>query len=281
MVEGDDWQRQRRLTAPNFNEKTSSIVWKEAIRQAQDMAQSWVDRGTQGTLDTVPDTATLALHVLTCVGFGTSYPFHGGVRELPAGHTMTYRDALSLCLQNIITFAIIPKRFLRSSFLPPKLRALGIATDEFQKYMEDMLSRERGVHGNYGTKGGNLISSLALASDEGTQPTGEGKQGPLTLTDDEIFGNIFTFNLAGHETTANTIAAALVLLAAHPECQSWLAEEVHCVFAHLPDPLSWNYEDAFPKLQRCLAVMVYKEYRILSILMLTYNSTKPSASTVP
>ena len=280
-MEGDDWQRQRRLTAPNFNEKTSSIVWKEAIRQAQDMAQSWVDRGTQGTLDTVPDTATLALHVLTCVGFGTSYPFHGGVRDLPAGHTMTYRDALSLCLRNIITYAIIPKRFLRWSFLPQTLRALGIATEEFQKYMEELLSHERGMHGNCDSKGGNLMSSLARASDEGTQATGEGKQGLLSLADDEIFGNIFAFNLAGHETTANTVAAALVLLAAHPGCQTWLAEELQCVFADPPDPLSWNYEDAFPKLQRCLAVMVYKQCRILSIVRLMFYSTKPSVFTAP
>ena len=280
-VEGDDWQRQRRLTAPNFNEKISCIVWKETIRQAQDMAQSWVDQGTQGTLDTVPDTATLALHVLTRVGFGTSYPFHGGVRDLPAGHTMTYRDALSLCLRNITIFAIIPKRVFRASLLPKSLRALGIATEEFQKYMEEMLSYEREMHGYCDSMAGNLMSSLARASDDGTEATGKDKQELLSLTDDEIFGNIFAFNLAGQETTANTVAAALVLLAAHPECQTWLAEEVQCVFADHPDPLRWNYEDAFPKLQRCLAVMVYQLCRILSTVKLIFYSTKPSASTAP
>ncbi|KAF7510023.1 hypothetical protein GJ744_007127 [Endocarpon pusillum] len=104
-----------------------------------------------------------------------------------------------------------------------------------------MLLHERGIHRNYGNNGGNLMSSLAQASDEGTQTTSEGKQGLLRLTDDEIFGNNFAFNLAGHETTANTVAAALVLLAAHPESQTWLAEELEEVqsnFAGLPDPLS-------------------------------------------
>lgn len=67
QVEGDDWQRHRRLTAPSFNEKTSSLVWDEAGHQAQDMLASWSEQGTSGIQETVADEATLALHVLTCV----------------------------------------------------------------------------------------------------------------------------------------------------------------------------------------------------------------------
>lgn len=258
-VEGDDWQRHRRLTAPSFNEKTSSVVWSEAIRQSQDMGRSWFDQGTNGTFETVSDTATSALHVLTCVGFGLTYPFSGGLRDLPAGHTMTYRDALSLCLHSILTFAIFPKKLLTSSFVPQRLRAVGTAIKEFQKYMEEMLSHERVLAEKQKGNTANLMSSLVRASDHAAGDDSKGS-GQLFhgLTDTEIFGNIFVFNLAGHETTANAIAAALVLLAANPECQSWLAEEIHSVFAPNPDPKSWKYEDAFPQLKRCLAVMVQK-----------------------
>lgn len=254
-LEGDDWQRHRRLTAPSFNEKTSSVVWGEAIRQSQDMGQSWFDQGTNGTLETVLDTATSALHVLTCVGFGLSYPFHGGLRDLPAGHTMTYRDALSLCLRNIIIFAILPKKFLTRPFMPNRFRALGTAAIEFQKYMEEMLSHERIMSEKSDSMPANLMSSLVRASDQAGEARKDGQR-VQGLKDNEIFGNIFMFNLAGHETTANTIAAALVLLAANPRYQRWLAEEVHAVFAANPDSKSWKYEEAFPKLQRCLGVMV-------------------------
>ena len=87
------------------------------------MAQFWAEQGVEGTRETVADTPTLALHVLTCVGFSLSYSFHHGVRDLPDGHSMKYRDALSLCLRNIIIFA----------------------AQEFQKYMEEMLNHERNM----------------------------------------------------------------------------------------------------------------------------------------
>lgn len=255
-VEGEDWQRQRRLTAPNFNERTSSLVWNEALRQAYDMAQSWLEQGVEGTMETVADTATLALHVLTSVGFGLSYSFHRGVRDLPDGHSMTYRDALSLCLRNIINFSILPKKVLSLSFLPKKLRSLGVATKEFQIYMEEMLTHERNMSAKREHGTGNLMGSLVRASEEAQKGSDTNDLTHLGLTDEEIFGNIFAFNLAGHETTANTLATSLVLLAANPECQDWLIEEVHHVLGSSGGSGDWKYDENFPRLQRCLAVMV-------------------------
>ena len=220
------------------------------------MALSWADQGGQGTKETVGDTATLALHVLTSVGFGLSYPFHHGVRSLPDGHSMTYRDALSLCLGNIIVFAIIPKKLLSLSFMPKGLRDLGVATREFQTYMEEMLSHERMMAAKREQGTGNLMGSLVRASEEAQKSSDVNDSLRIGLTDEEIFGNIFAFNLAGHETTANTIAFSLVLLAANPECQDWLVEEIHDVLGNTASSENWIYEESFPRLQRCLAVMV-------------------------
>ena len=216
------------------------------------MAQSWADQGSKGTMETVPDTATVAIHVLTSVGFGLSYPFHGGVHDLPAGHTMTYRDALALCLRNTFAFSIFSRKTLSRSFLPKKLRALGLA----MKDMEEMLSHQQVVDEEHEHESTNLMSALVRASEEARRTEDKSGSGRLGLTDDEIFGNIFAFNLAGHETTANTLAASLMLLAAHPEYQDWLAEEIHQVLESSKGTESWKYEVVFPKLQRCLAVMV-------------------------
>ncbi|KAL8911697.1 MAG: hypothetical protein Q9171_003187 [Xanthocarpia ochracea] len=256
-VEGEDWQRHRRLTAPSFNERTSSLVWEEARRQARDMVSSWSQQGPQGTTEVVADTATLALHVLTCAGFGESYPFNEGVRKVATGHGMTYRDSLSLCLSNIITFAIIPKRYLSLSFMPEKLRKLGRAAQEFQQYMEEMLARERSSGAKGKSETPNLMSALVRASDEDAQAKESGQHSKLGLTDEEIFGNIFAYNLAGHETTANTVAFAVVLLAAHPQYQDWVREEVMKV----QDASLGEYSSSFPQLQRCLAVM-YETLRL-------------------
>ena len=219
------------------------------------MIRAWTEQGANGTKETVADTATLALHVLTSVGFGLSYSFHGGVRDLPKGHRMSYRDALSLCLRNIITFAILPKKFLYLRFLPKKLHDVGVAVKEFQKYMDEMLAHERSMAAKRDTGTGNLIGSLVRASDEAQKSAGS-TGSSLGLTDEEIFGNIFAFNLAGHETTANTLAVSLMLLAANPGCQNWLIEELDHAVADHGNQEIWQYEMAFPKLQRCLAVMV-------------------------
>lgn len=71
-VKGEDWQRHRRPTAPNFYEQTTSLVWDEASRQAQDAVALWSRKASEGTEDTVGDTATLALHVLTSAGLMSS-----------------------------------------------------------------------------------------------------------------------------------------------------------------------------------------------------------------
>lgn len=216
------------------------------------MLSSWSQLGTNGTKETVADTATLALHVLTCAGFGATYSFNQGVRRIALGHEMTYRDSLSACLSNIITFAIIPKQYLSFSFMPRRLQNLGQAVREFQKYMDEMLAAERNAGAERQSKPANLMSALVRASDEDAHAKNAGHDSKLGLSDDEIFGNIFAYNLAGHETTANTVAYALVLLAAYPQYQEWVREEAKQV----GDIAVESYESTFPRLQRCLAVMV-------------------------
>ncbi|EIW78654.1 cytochrome P450 [Coniophora puteana RWD-64-598 SS2] len=46
------------------------------------------------------------------------------------------------------------------------------------------------------------------------------------LTADELFSNIFSFLLAGHETSSHSLSFAFVLLALYPEKQQTLLEEV-------------------------------------------------------
>ena len=255
-VEGDDWQRQRKLTAPHFNEKISEKVWRETMRQAGEMVEAWVEKGQHGTREVARDTATVALHVLTHVGFGASYSFRTGLSEIEEGkgHSMSYREALGICLGNIITFSILPKSVLEKPWMPKAIRRVGQAAREFQEYMEELLGTEKDRKAG----DGNLMSALVHAQ-EGVQEFGAPNREKVStkLKDDEIYGNIFVFNLAGHETTANTVAAAIVLLAAFPRYQEWLSEEINSVFGNSTIHLSADsYEACFSKLQRCLAVMV-------------------------
>lgn len=50
---GERWSRQRKLIAPNINEKISSLVFGESRRQAREMVASYVDEAQGVTNDTV------------------------------------------------------------------------------------------------------------------------------------------------------------------------------------------------------------------------------------
>jgi len=63
----------------------------------------------------------------------------------------------------------------------------------------------------------------------------------LKLADDELIGNIFGLLLAGHETTAHTLAATLGLLAVHEDIQDSVYEEIISVIGHDRDPLFEDY----------------------------------------
>lgn len=109
----------------------------------------------------------------------------------------------------------------------------------------------------------NLMSSMIRASDDAkTESTGQDSMKTsqasslrANLTDDEIWGNLFIYNLAGHETTASTLAYAIALLACHPEWQEWLQPELSEVFG-VGEADEDQYDETFPRMKRCHAILV-------------------------
>ena len=206
------------------------------------MIQDWTSQKAVNT--TADDTLTLALHVLTSAGFGSSYSFKGDA-QLPSGHQMSYRDALATVLRGIIPIFIIPHALFSLPFAPRSAKQLGLAIKEFKSYMGEMVEGERSRMNKRDPGTGNLMSSLIHASDQAKENA---------LTDHEIYGNTFIYNVAGHETTAHTLAYGINLLAAFPHYQNWLHEELLRVIGD-KDPASLDYDETFPKLKRCLAIM--------------------------
>lgn len=69
---------------------------------------------------------------------------------------------------------------------------------------------------------------------------------------------MFVFNFAGHDTTAHSFAYTFMLLAAHPDVQEWMADEIRHVLG-VEDVLRIDY-NVFPRLVRTLAVLVSTSY---------------------
>lgn len=212
------------------------------------------------SIDSVADdTRTVSLHVMSCAAFGKSYPFRnsGQVDSSPKEDLSSYGEALRLILDRCIPLVILGRKNLSIPWLPKAFRELYQATLVFQQHMTQAYEDEKQAMLRGKVPEHNLMTSLVRASqcninqqkDHHTEPRQEG------LTEEEIYGNIFVFNFAGHDATANSLALGISLLAARPDIQDWIAEEINTVLAGFDSEES-SYEAVFPHLKRCLAVTV-------------------------
>jgi cytochrome P450 len=247
-LNGELWARHRRITTPPFNERNSSLVWKESLLQANSMLKSWVQKRGDGVQNTPNDTMALKLNVLMAAGFGKRFELSGG----PEGAEMnSYRDALRIVVGNLFR-AIMTSMLmgLPSLVMPRKLLEMKSAMKEVETFIVKMTEEERmGLEKR--PKGDNLLSVLLRASERDV--IGKGRIG---LSDEKLVGNLFVYNVAGHDTTSNTLAYAITLLATNVHVQDWLREEIGSVFGGEKGIENWDYGSAFPQLKRCLAVMV-------------------------
>lgn len=124
--------------------------------------------------------------------------------------------------------------------------------------MEESLEKGRQNLRHESAGPGNLLSALVHSLGEAKETSTYRKEGSTVslLSRADALGDIYVFSLAGHETTGNALTFAISLLAAHPEVQAWVQEEIDSVYGNCDGS---PYE-LFPRMKRCLAVMV--RYRL-------------------
>jgi cytochrome P450 len=273
-VNGKAWDRHRKITVPPFNEQNSALVWRETAEQADQMLEVWSK--AQYVTTTQSDVHAVALNVLCGAGFGlhssfvdTRSPVADGQSELRLG----YRQSLQTLLANIIQLVLLS--LLKKAGIPQYMffggmRRVALAYEEFKGYMMEMLEKEKAAFEQGDLTRHNLMSALVRASEQSREGAGTSKESSdvsaAGLSDEEVLGNLFIYNLAGHDTTAATLHFAITLLAVFPEWQTWIAEEVDEVRKADPSGL-WYYEETFPLLERCLALMVRMSHTFKNPLM--------------
>ncbi|KAI1386060.1 cytochrome P450 [Hypoxylon trugodes] len=256
-----DWARHRKVLAAPFNEGVMNFVWEETLRQATSMLRSWAGAAEDGIPSMHKDTRTLSLNVLASTGFRKSYTFKGSADlDSAVCEAEDYRDALQTVLDNVIIMMLIPYRYLTGSMMPEKWVKIGNAAKTFKKYMMKMLDEETTALSQGKAGSGGIMTSFVRAGDLHAREAAASSNAKADnqrkgLSVDEIFGNLFIINFAGHDTTAGTLAFSMMLLAAHPEVQDWLAEEIIAVTGDMPAE-EWDYKTLFPQLKRCRAVLL-------------------------
>lgn len=281
-VTGAEWRRHRRVTASPFNERNNRRVWDEALRQAAQAGACWSGRGAEGFNTTAVDTVAVSLNILATAALGESWDFrpaHDDASENEKHGTQggdvqaasSYRESLHVLLSSIRTLVVTPKWVYRLPgwCIPSGYLSRFVETHRvFGRHMEEMVRQRKAdiASGDMRTDDSTFLSALVLKSEEVRREEEAGKGGGgggggggarASLSNDELYGNLFTYNLAGHETTANTLSFAIYLLAAFPEWQEWVREEVDAVYTVSADgQVNTAYEDVFPNLKRCRAFLV-------------------------
>lgn len=253
---GEDWRRHRKVTAAAFTERTNRLAWDEALRQARQVLEYWKAAGPKGVKTTPRDCKTVALNILVSAGFGRSCVFVGSEVEDQDGHGSTkdgsdllgYHTSLRLILENILVVFLLGARTLSRVKWPAGLARVAKGFRSFQIHMKNDFETAKAGLREKGNTEGTLMANLVRAFVESDESDGFG------ISEQEVFGNMFAYNFSGHDTTARSLNFTFYLLAAYPEVQDWMREEIQHVLGG-GQTSTLNYESG-AKLTRCAAVMV-------------------------
>lgn len=251
---GEDWKRHRKVTIQAFSERTMAGVWSEARRQTKALKQS-LEGESDRHLGRVRSTFdVLAMQVLTVIAWGQEADLDG----VPAGHAMSLMDSMGFILKHILLTVVFNSLHAPDFLLPGTLRKLKLSVKEVRLYMQELVlayMQSSKPTQEPGTRPASLLSAIVSAN-EVEKRSEEGKPRSY-LTDSELYGNIFVFNLGGYETTASTLTFALPYLALNPVIQDWVAEEIllhtHSSHSHTTD--ADDYQSIYPHLLRTRALM--------------------------
>jgi cytochrome P450 len=244
---GEVWQRQRRVIAPNLNERISKSVWVESCSQATKMSDYLVKNPGNKTLDGLRN---IAINVLGRSSYGQSQEWTPDepIDTNDLQQELTYFKCISLITIMLLPAAFLSPKLLKLWLMPSSFRLLGRGMDVLPKLTRDLLDSERKIAKEASEPRNNLLSQMIKLSDDS-----KASKSGLTLTEPEIHGNLFIFSAAGFDTTANTMAYAVTLLAAYPEWQDWMRQDLRGLHG---DPSAWVYDEVYPGCQRILAIMV-------------------------
>ena len=199
--DGDYWRKQHQLMMPAFHSKRINAYADQMTAHAEQTAQGWQDGQTVDMLEAMQETT---LRVILETMFGMS------MDERAERLKVTLADLLELmgkrAKRNGLppTWLPLPENFRLARTLNDIVAPLGSIMQEWRQHGEDR---------------GDLLSTLMLARYENGEP----------MTDAQIMNELTTIYIAGHDTSANSLAYAWVALSQNPAIEAALHAELDAV----------------------------------------------------
>ncbi|MET9882783.1 cytochrome P450 [Streptomyces sp. NPDC006430] len=205
----EDYLRQRRLVQPLFTKRRVDGYASAVATETRAVVAAW-EQAPGSVIDVGEEMMQLALRAVTRILFG-----------IDVDATV---DVVDRC------FPVITDYVLRRGYSPaniprtwptPGNKRAATAMDELYAVCDGIISERRG---GAAARGDDLLSLLAAAT----------SADDLEFDAAELRDQVLIFLLAGHETTATSLAFSLHLLARHPEQQARAREEVSRVLGGRP-----------------------------------------------
>jgi cytochrome P450 len=197
--EGELWKRQRKLVAPAFQHHGLGKYADQMVTLTNEQTQRWQDGAI---VDIHEEMMLLTQRIIMMSLFDVDVA--GEAKE--AGEAF---DAMMRGLGAEVNGidALLP------AFVPtPSRMSLSRAVDFIDARLREMVAERQ----NGGSTKQDLLAALMDARDEAGQP----------MDEDQLLDEMRTLYLAGHETTANTLAFAWLLLSGAPAAYERLLEEI-------------------------------------------------------
>jgi cytochrome P450 len=224
--EGEVWHRQRRFLAPVFTPKRISTSYAAImVDEAQQMVRRWDRPATTGAVvDMRAEMTDLTSRIIGRILFGAD---------------------MTAALPQMVKFKFVNDAILRRGFAPHPTpmwiptaanRRLSSGLALIREVVDNIIAQRRARPGSERTQ--DMLGLLLSARDaENSQDR---------MSDAEVADQVLIFLLAGHDTTASTLACLLVELARAPEWQQPVRDELTKVLdgrpaaAHDIAELSWT-----------------------------------------
>ncbi|KAN0127114.1 Cytochrome P450, partial [Lactarius tabidus] len=207
--EGEEWKRYRTIAAPAFSE-VQILGWYGTKRSGSCSTCSTMYGETSPKL-------CIALFVIGVAGFGRRVTWTSDL-TVPAGHQMTFKDALHISSTSLILKLILPSWTMK---LTERTRKADLAINELNQYMVEMVNTRR----NAETKEEryDLFSGLLDAAEGDLD-------GAAAITEEELIGKCY---LSYDITTAHTLCFTFAMLALYPDEQERLHQQIKGIMADL------------------------------------------------
>lgn len=206
---GEFWKRQRRMAQPAFHHRQIAGFTDKMTAAIEAMLTDWRTRVPSGSVvDIASEMSRLTYAIVARTLFSID----------ATGHAETIERAMRVMLPHV--FNRLGEILRPPDWFPsPANRRFRQALAEVDQVVYEIIAGHREAEAR-GEPREDLLGMLMRARDPDTG---------AALSDAQLRNETITFLLAGHETTANALTWTFHLLAAHPEVERRLMEEIDTV----------------------------------------------------